>query len=223
MGGKNHQPCSSYLPESTKLSRALSIAYAMLELGNVALEDAIITEFEGGKAQIEPITTFLERSEKSLDEAVLCAGLLEQRMDELGFTDLPTLHKLDLDAIGVDFGGRGLVDLSAWQRISAEYRAKGFRAVLGGFRTTIATLAENTVMLRTQVTALAPIASCGEISRVLEENREGNIKVTFAKLYTAWSQFNEAFLASSLLSTELWYAFNNFGSLTSPTSRVRAA
>lgn len=223
MGGKNHQPCSNYLPESTKLSRALSIAYAMLELGNGALEDAIIAELEGHKGRIEPITTFLERSEKALCEAASCASLLEQRMDELNFTDLPTLCKLDLDAIGIDFARRGLADLNAWQCISAKLRGNGFRTVLSGFGTTIAALTKCTATLKDQIAALAPTASRGEIGRVLEENREGNIKVAFAKLYTAWSQFNAIFLASSLLSTELWYAFNGFGSLTNPAFRVRAA
>lgn len=41
MGGKNHQPCRSYLLNSTQMSRAMSLAFISVKLANVALKDLI--------------------------------------------------------------------------------------------------------------------------------------------------------------------------------------
>jgi hypothetical protein len=73
-----------------------------------------------------------------------------------------------------------------------------------------------------QVSALEGIARKGEVTRTLEENRPGNIKEAFANLYCAWAKFNQDFLASSLLSTELWYAFNGYGSLAGRDMQLMA-
>ncbi len=68
MGGKNHQPCRSWLPESTKMSRALSELTAQIEFANLALEDAIITEDEGeGKS----LSTVIERFSLSEEAAAV--------------------------------------------------------------------------------------------------------------------------------------------------------
>lgn len=50
-----------------------------------------------------------------------------------------------------------------------------------------------------------------------------SFKPGFAVLYTAWTKFNALFLASSLLSTELWYAFTGKGSLAPTKLQLRAA
>jgi len=41
---------------------------------------------------------------------------------------------------------------------------------------------------------------------VAEENQEDNFKEAFAKLYTQWLRYMQDFLASSLVSTEIYYA-----------------
>ena len=66
-------------------------------------------------------------------------------------------------------------------------------------------------------------ASRGELNLVLEQNRPGNFKVEFARLYTAWGKFHRIFLASSMLSTELWYAYTLRGSLLDSGQRAQVA
>ncbi len=84
------------------------------------------------------------------------------------------------------------------------------------------TLEVNTQSLITKISALNDAAQKGEVNLVLEENRPGNIKESFACLYTAWAKFQQDFLASSLLSTELWYAFNGYGSLVGREAQLKA-
>lgn len=223
MGGKNHQPCGSYLPESTRISRALSSAHAQCELANVALEDLIITELDGRRGTVLQVVSQLEASELSLHTAIDFVGALKTKMDNSGFTDLPTLKTTDLDAIGINFANRGIADKEAWEAAAAIMRSGGFYGMLVHFLSGIATLREMTSQLRLEIVRLDGAAKTGEVNRIIEENRALNIKTSFAQLYTGWSRFNALFLASSLISTEVWYAFRGYGSLADPGAQTRAA
>lgn len=223
MGGKNHQPCSSYLPESTRLSRALSIAYAQCELANVALEDLILAELAEKRGTVDPFTGQLVASITALDNAIVLVDDLEAKMDENGFVDLPTLQRLDLEAIGANFVKHGMVNSDSWHEASRIMANGGFRNMTAKFREAIGNLRQLTEQLLREVAQLARAANIGEVNLVLEENRTGNMKPVFAMLYTGWGNFNALFLASSILSTEVWYAFRGHGSLAEPSVRVRAA
>lgn len=61
--------------------------------------------------------------------------------------------------------------------------------------------------------ATASAASVGDLNLVLEQNQALNFRREFVVLYSAWASFEQAFLISSLISTEVWYRFNRFGSL----------
>ena len=52
---------------------------------------------------------------------------------------------------------------------------------------------------------------------------EAKAKAEFAKLYTKWNDFRARFLASSIISTELWYAHTGKGSLAPTAAQLRAA
>ncbi|TXH01021.1 MAG: hypothetical protein E6R05_06185, partial [Candidatus Moraniibacteriota bacterium] len=97
MGGKNHQPCKTYLANSTRLSRYLSLAYAHLELGNAALEDILLGELSPDWNSRDAIGHYrdlqreLVTSVGELGHAKLALATLRQQMDETGFADLPTL------------------------------------------------------------------------------------------------------------------------------------
>jgi hypothetical protein len=224
MGGKNHQPCGAYLPESTRLSRSLSLAHARLELANVALEDLLLGELvEGKHGDIRDIIDHLDGSIVATNDAVTFAKELEMKLDENSFVDLPTLCKLDLDAIADNFAKHCMAEFHAANEVAERYRTSGFRGVLAYFHRSIIGLRQLTQQLRYEVQQLSGPAADGEVHLVLEENRHGNIKPTFAKLYTNWERFNAFFLASSLLSTEVWYAFRGHGSLADPAARVRVA
>lgn len=224
MGGKNHQPCGVYLTESTRLSRSLSLAHARLELANVALEDLLLGELAEEKhGNIKDITNHLDESDTALDNAFTLAKKLEAKMDENSFIDLPTLHRLNLDAVASKLTECRMTEFHVINVVAQRYVTTGFRGILADFRESIISLRQLTQRLRHEVQKLAGPAADGKVHLVLEENRSGNIKPTFATLYTNWGQFNAFFLASSLLSTEVWYAFRGHGSLADPATRVRAA
>ena len=77
--------------------------------------------------------------------------------------------------------------------------------MLDGFDERMREIIRLTEKLSTEVAALKESADERVLVEVLEENRPGNIKRTFAKLYHAWNDLNAVFLAS-MLSTE-WYTF----------------
>jgi hypothetical protein len=222
MGGKNHQPCGIYLAESTKLSRFLSLAHSELELSNVALEDLILAELGKGRGEMVTIKKHLELSGQALGDAIDMVWQIRGKMVDKNFADLPTLRKLDLEALGASLAAKGLVDEGSWKSIARTMAKGGFSEVLLIFEKGIKSLSEKTSSLMVRIGALKEPARRGEVNLVLEENRQGNIREAFADIYTAWTKFNQVFLASSLLSTELWYAFNGYGSLAGREAQLKA-
>lgn len=215
MGGKNHQPCRPYLKDSANLSRYLSLAYAELELGNVALEDLIITELDGGRGSIIEVMNHLHASFVALEGAYSATSILRLHMRQNAFTDLPILRVIDLESIGERFAAKNLVNGDAWRRISSIMRSNGFFGVTDYFLRCIQELEKRTTILIESIKYLpgAESAEEGRVSTLLEENKAGDVKEAFADLYTSWMEFDQEFLASSILSTELWYKQNTYGSL----------
>ena len=223
MGGQNHQPCRDYLEDSTKLSRAVSVAMACLETANVELEDALLQDLYYGTTNIEGVAESLVDSETALVDALRQIASLRKKMDKNSYQDLPSLRRLDLDLLRERFSADRMIDSDSWRVIAGLMQVGGFYAVLDHFETQVSELANLTSALRLQIQRIRQAAVGGELNFILEENRPGNIKRLFAKLYTAWSVFKGEFLASSMLSTELWYAFNGYGSLTEMNKAVHAA
>lgn len=217
MGGQNHQPCGRYLPESTKLSKNLSLARSNLELANVAIEEVLLAELNGTNGLAEPIIMHLDESCENLLKAKQSVADILAKMDELDFNDLPTLKKLDLVSIGDDLASRNLVNAVCWKEIVGLALSRGYFGIMRGFENKIDSLYVKTITLKKKILLLHDSICNGEFAKVTEENLPGNFKTTFADLYTAWSVMNQEFLASSLLSTELWYAFRGFGSLSENT------
>ncbi len=224
MGAKNHQPCNQFIRNSTQLSRYVSIAYAELEYANVCLEDLILTELDGHTTTVKKINHHLSASSGALERAVDSSMLLRKQMHTEGFIDLPTLRKINLESIGVALWEKGVVNRDSWNRLSTMVLRGGFYTVLDYFDFQLKKLIHETKQLIEKFSLLEKPAQEGELHLVLEENRAGNIKVAFATLYTSWSEFHRDFLASSIISTEVWYAFRRYGSLCcSAAAQIRAA
>ena len=214
MGAKNHQPCSSYLANSTKLSRSVSLAYIFLEQANVALEDLLLAELEKGtNGNVSVITQMLGNSSSALNDALKNCGNLRHQMDEKAYSEPDVLATVDLDAIGKDFHSTGLVQLDAWEKISKLTLTHGFYSVLAYFEEIISEILAKTDEVSRLVSNINEVAQTSQVNLVLEENTDANVKVEFFQLYTLWCKFNSEFIASSVLSTELWYLNNNYGSL----------
>lgn len=229
MGGKNHQPCREYLAISTRMSRYASLAFANLEMANVDLEDLLLTEMEGGIGNINGVKYRLEQSRQNISQLIDTARELRDEMgvrDEMGdrnYRDLLTMCSVDLDAIGMALIGAGMVDSTAWDEVVKNARSGGFYANLTMIHERALLLTEHTNKLIEQVVGLRAHAENGNVTSILEENLEGNLKPEFAKLYHAWTRFQELFIASSLLSTEVYYAFNGYGSLVDIAAQKSAA
>jgi len=223
MGGKNHQPCREYLPISTQMSRFASLAFAHLELANVALEDVLLAEMNGGVGDLDGIKSQLTLSQKGVGDLVDTIVKLKTEMKQRGFRDLLAVHPVDLDTIGRAFVANNMVSVSAWGEVSRNARTGGFNQNIALIHTHAQTLAEYTAQLHEKVNKLQGYANNGSVMQVLEENLQDNLKPEFAKLYCAWNQFQEIFLASSLLSTEVDYAFNGFGSLVDVSAQSSVA
>lgn len=211
MGGINHQPCNQYLRWSTKLSRAISLARAELDLANVALEDVIVAELEDRRESRDDLMEHLKSSLASLRGAGQMINDLRREMKENGYKDLPTLRTLDLSEVGEQLVQNGLVERPAWDEMAETMKTGTFFANLDLFEAKVEDLYRKTTNLvmsfgRTQNRSLSEVA---------EENQSSNFKIAFARLYTDWSKFHARFLASSLLSTEVWYAYMGYGSLVS--------
>lgn len=216
MGGKNHQPCKDYLKESIKLSRVLSNAYLELEKANVAFEDLLLQELnnEDTSGGIEKIVASSNQSHKYLDYALDECTNLRDKMVENDFVDLSTLATTDLNQIGLCLANQGIVEYEAWKTIAFKMRNGGFKSILTYIEQSIYSIQEKNYDLKEGFKKLKDIIKFSNITEILEENLPENIKPQFAKLYTAWTKFNQEFLASSLMSTELWYAEKGYGSLT---------
>jgi len=226
MGGQNHQPCSSYLENSTKLSRALSLSRIELELSNVCLEDLLLGELTGCCVdQGERITRFnqlkshLHQSLVCLCEMESCFCDLEDQMNQLEFSDLRSLQEIDFDELGNSLSFAGVVEISSWRVIAGISTDGGFRQVLSFLQSEGVILQKQLQHLIESMDALTESVVSGELNLVLEENREHNLKVPFARLYCSWNKFQQYFLSSSMSSTEQWYRHAGFGSLLSDSLR----
>jgi hypothetical protein len=215
MGGKNHQPCSGYLKNSTNLSRAFSVSRVVLEQANIALEDLILAELGGGTGDIQPIIIKLVETKVALGAMMGRVNALRQQMDEAAYTDLPSLRTVNLANIGVELAQRNQVDATAWTTITKIMRTKGFYGVLDFFAGQITTIKTLIDALIQKFEMLRTAASVGAVADALEENRPENIRNEFAAVYTTMTNFEAMFLASALISTSLWYAHKGYGSLVS--------
>lgn len=218
MGGINHQPCNAHsthtLRHSTRMSRAVSCAHVSLETANVALEDLILDELDGQRnGSLGEIDSNLMFSSAYLRDFLQHTQDLRVELDRINYHDLPTFQAINLQRRGAEMAEAGLVDEESFGIIVDRMRRGSFRSVLDLFDEKVFELITLTESLLQKIGSNADAAEEGQLNLVLEQNRAGNFKVEFACLYTRWSNFHRLFQASSMLSTELWYAFTQCGSL----------
>ncbi|ESX62656.1 hypothetical protein X760_05905 [Mesorhizobium sp. LSHC422A00] len=155
----------------------------------------------------------LAQSEAHILNAIERCNLLKVQMDDEGYVDLPPYRSMDMLGLGRAMARQRMVQEDAWMDVLEWRRHDGFYGVLKNIRGALVDLAARTRQLHAGMIKLAAMNPLGKIEETLENNREGNIKREFAELYSTWNWFCARFSASSLLSTEVWYAFNNNGSL----------
>lgn len=229
MGGINHQPCNKtntgYLECSTRMSRSVSFAHARLEDANVVLEDLLLSELRGVASphSLSEFLSFLMASRRSLEECDGHINALREELDRCGYTDLPTIHSTNLQSLGEEMAEAGLLEKDAWNDVTGLMKAGTFYSLLDLFGESVRGLIQFTNDLHDRAAENKESALKGDLNLVLEQNRPRNFKVEFARLYTAWGKFHRIFLASSMLSTELWYAYTLRGSLLDSGQQVQVA
>ncbi|MEK7606658.1 MAG: hypothetical protein AAB444_00445 [Patescibacteria group bacterium] len=207
------------------MSRALSRGRMCFEQANIALEDLILAELGGKICSIDPILVALDSSHAHISDMVNHVDLLRHEMNQRNYVDLPTLLTTNLTDLGDALTDEGIIDSKArWQEVQEKMENGGFVAVLNMIERNARDIKHETELLRRVIAACALSASSGKVAMILEENSRGNFRADFAKMYSNWNVFMGRFLASSMLSTELWYRFNRYGSLVSaPSIAARAA
>lgn len=223
MGGKNHQPCNKYLSISTQMSRFASLAFAHLELANVGLEDLLLAEIVGESGNIDIFENELSNSQKNISYLIATIEKLRNEMKNNDFRDLLSIRPINLDAIGIMLINAKMVNSNAWDEVVKNDRSGGFYKNLEMINKNALSLVTHTDKLLEKIEELRLYAKNKSITEILEKNLDGNLKPEFAKLYFAWSQFQELFIASSLLSTEVYYAFNGYGSLINVAAQTLVA
>jgi hypothetical protein len=214
MGGQNHQPCNKYVAISILMSKAMTQARSDLEMANVALEDLLLAELDNRTGIVEPIISRLTTSKSTLGVMMQTIIDLRNRMDEERYEDLPNLKTTDLITFGEQCAEAGLHrDSKSWQMVASTMKTCGFYAMLDIFEEHIKALRTETTELIGAMMACRKSVSDGRLTDILEFNGDGNFKVEFFKLYASWEEFYQIFQASSIISTELWYRFNNRPSL----------
>jgi|GEM_PF-2495719 len=213
MGGINHAPCSKYLRNSTMVSMYLTLAHAELQFANVAFEETLLSDLDSKPLSPDKIQHKLEQSKNALIDMGRHMSKLKKQMNENQFKDLPTLKTSDLSCLGKHMSDIGMVNSYSWQKMQELMQIKGFYGVLANFTKRVATILALTSKLQKEFEFIYSSFKQGDLNKLLEQNREGNVKPTFAKLFREWNDFLNDFLASSMISTELWYTHSEYGSL----------
>lgn len=223
MGGMNRRPCKNFLKPSTMLSKHVSMANLQLLQANVFLDDILLAEMDGSKKSLSPIVSSLKKSIGSLANASITIVSLKELMDAKNYHELPPLLTMNLKGIGCELAEHGAINLAAWNKMRVMMRDRTFYANVSYFSSMFQKLKVETSELVEKFLALEHRAEAGSLMAVLEENEPGNIKLSFAKLLTSWTTFMQEFLASSLVSTEIWYAYGGFGSILDDITEKESA
>lgn len=219
MGGINHQPCNrpktQYLRFSTLMSRALSNARAQLELSNVRLEDILLREmgYPQGDGTVNSVLVGLNESCDSIRVLITEISNLRGNMKQNDYEDLHLVLGIKVADVVDGLAGRNLATPESLNSVAETMDAGGFYQMLDRLNTGAESLLELTAALVAKFDGLSSKEPDYRITAVLERNLSGNIKVEFANLYSAWNSFQELFLASSMVSTEIWYRYSQVGSL----------
>lgn len=205
MGGMNHQPCNRFLGRSTQMSRSLSILGISLEQTNVELEDALLLEMKGGKPSLSSMLKLCGDMKKNSSAFSLSINELRKQMDELYYEDLPTIKSPEIDVALANLVKAGLAEEAETSLVLKAMRAGSFYSVLDLFHENTKKISLLIGDLESKTELCSKLFEETGLEKQLEGNLEGNIRVPFAKLYTAWHRLHRLFLASSMVSTDAYY------------------
>lgn len=228
MGGINHQPCRNYLAQSTVLSALVCASRLRLEDANIHLEKALLSELEqhrGNPGEFTSALTALDGSIKGADDTITALGKLEQDMRDTNYQPWPAFARFNtadkLMGLGKDLAVKGLIDLVAFEAIALPQLDGGFYATIALLRIELQQVRQRMVELRSAMGDSVMLAEQGMLADELETNGELSFRGKFMMVYQAWNRLYSMFLASAVLSTELWFLSSGAGSLLDDKKDLR--
>ena len=217
MGGKNHQPCRKYIPESTMLSKVTSDILREFETANSLLEDALLTEINGGgseqeKYYMEQATEHLITTKNRVERAIDCIDYLLLKMERLDFQDSEELD--NITELENNLLSKQIIPerCSAWKEAVATIRQDGFRGIFYRFRSSLEKITEDLKALIEIFGKCQNYAKEGNLLMAIESN-ELSVRQNFVKVYLAYLDFSAIFACSSIVSTELHLRTQGYPSL----------
>jgi len=218
MGGKNHQPCDQYLPESILMSKITSEGLAAIETGNSFLEDALLAEVNGNGTEqnyyLDKAIMKLVEAENTITEFIKCVDNLLIKMDYLAFQDEDYFHTVDFQSFQNSMIQLKIIlpNSRAWEVAQNTIQEKGFRGMFQIFKSTMAGIKNNIVKLRETFSLCSESGRLGNLVKSIEENKIP-LRQDFSRVYLAWLEFSAIFTCSSLISTELHLRRQGFKSM----------
>lgn len=219
MGGKNHQPCGKYVPESVLMSKTTSEGLAALEIANSFLEDALLVEIYGGRVEqscfcLNRSITKLTEVEGITNEILKCIEILLVKMDYLAFQDENYCQMVNFQDFRDSMIQSKIIipESKAWKLAQKTIQERGFRGMFLVFKSKIAEIQQHTARLKETFLLCYEAAQHGNLVKNIEENKI-SLRQDFARSYLAWLEFSAIFTCSSLISTELHLRRQGFKSM----------
>ena len=218
MGGINHQPCNRYLPNSTRLSRSVSVARTALESANIELEDVLLNEMESNcKQSLSGVVKKIRDHGTSLEDILICVARLKDQMHAENYKDLSALSWVGENIIS-SLAERGMGRIEELSEVYTIMSNKSFYGVLDRFSQSINKLISINASLAAKLVETSNSRTM--VSVLVESNHHLNFRPIFAELYSEWTKFISLFSCSSVLSTEIWYSEMGYGSLLDESSQT---
>ncbi len=211
MGGINHQPCGKSLECSTRLSRAVSLAYAKFMQANVSLEDALI-----GELAKDPAEKSHAIWQRSCDDFRGAAGLMKSAVVAItsSIDDMeirPFLHDAVLQALDMNRLKDGLVQVGAvnpadpvFDEVAAMLKDGGFERVFRAFKRRFIEHHAVAEKLVATYESGERYAKDGTLLLMIEQNALP-FRLHFAQLMNPLTRTLQMFSYSSLISIEVHY------------------
>jgi hypothetical protein len=221
MGGINHQPTKGQMVFSTMLSQYFTGSLAKLMLANYELEHALLSEFDGAPPTrivflIDRARRELADSKQLLVNAIDAIDYLVAQMGKLEYVDPSRSMVSDYKSLGNDLSQQGLIPLNEqiWYMISQVRQKEAFFGVCRLFRERFLDLITQTEDLEAMFDLARRYAEDGMLIPAVDENRIP-FRQSFFQLLTKVIETLTMFLHSAVMSTEMYYRQEGYGSLIS--------
>jgi len=100
-----------------------------------------------------------------------------------------------------------------WQFSVDNIREGGYQKMFKTLRTYFDSLMKKTGQFLEILEQAQELIAKGDLQKSFNENRFGDFKRIFGLLFLAWNEITQVFYYSSIISLELWYLQNGYGSL----------